>query len=94
MALVEGLPDRFVVRRPIEVTPTCLLFLAEDRDTRELLTLSVLKPELSALVDDKLLREALEEGGRTEHPGIEGPVEVGFASDVCYYTSPHRRGWT
>jgi non-specific serine/threonine protein kinase/serine/threonine-protein kinase len=94
LTLVEGLPERFVVRRPIEVTPTCMLFLAEDRDTRELLTLSVLRPELLALLDHERVRESLEDGGRIGHPGLEGPVEVGFASDLCYYTAPHRRGWT
>jgi non-specific serine/threonine protein kinase/serine/threonine-protein kinase len=94
LAFVEGLPDRFQILRGIGQTPHSLLFLATEKASGDSVTLSVLRPEMSAAVSRNELSVAMEAARTLDHPCIEAVLEAGRSGDLDYHVAGHGGGWT
>src|SRR5205823_4286762 len=90
--LQASLPDRYTLERPLGRGGMATVYLANDRNLRRQVELTVVHPELATAVGvERFLREIGTAAG-LNHPLILALHDSGEAGDLPFYTMPYVEG--
>jgi serine/threonine-protein kinase len=89
--LQQALGDAFRVQRELPLGGLGRLFLATDREGRDVVV-QVMPPDVAQRVDAARFHSAIERAARLRHPAILAPVEAGVHEGLLYCVVPHPPG--
>src|ERR1051325_11077731 len=91
-SLATALSDRYRVERELGAGGMATVYLAHDLKHDRKVAITVLKPELAAVIGaDRFLRE-IKTIASLQHPHILGLIDSGESSGTAYYVMPYVEG--